>query len=136
MAWSMRPRSSPAASASTAWRRPLPISPIRKSKTRSASSPVGYDRFAPRGGIAMSDQQNVSAAKPFWRRGLAGLLDFLTVFFVGGYLIGVLTGNLTSEGFKLEGWPALLLFALTVLYFYLGLNKLDGTIWQRILKAR
>jgi len=84
----------------------------------------------------MSDQPNVPAAKPFWRRGLAGLLDFLTVFFVGGYVIGALTGNLTNEGFKLEGWPALLLFALTVLYFYLGWNKLGGTICQRILKAR
>jgi hypothetical protein len=25
--------------------------------------------------------------KPFWRRGLAGFLDFLTIFFVGGYVI-------------------------------------------------
>jgi protein-S-isoprenylcysteine O-methyltransferase Ste14 len=84
----------------------------------------------------MSDQQNAPAAKPFWRRGLAGFLDFLTVFFVAGYIIGSLTGNTTSEGFKLEGWPALVLFAVIVLYFYLGWKKLGGTIWQRILKAR
>jgi uncharacterized RDD family membrane protein YckC len=81
-------------------------------------------------------EKSLPAAKPFWRRGLAGLLDFLTVFFAGGYVIGALTGNLSSDGFKLEGWPALLLFALMVLYFYLGWNKLGGTIWQRILNAR
>jgi uncharacterized RDD family membrane protein YckC len=88
------------------------------------------------GRSTMSDRSNIPAAKPFWRRALAGFLDFLTVFFVAGYVIGALTGNLTSEGFKLDGWPALLLFAVTVLYFYLGWNKLGGTIWQRILKAR
>ncbi|HKU06736.1 MAG TPA: hypothetical protein VJR30_11770 [Bradyrhizobium sp.] len=83
----------------------------------------------------MSDPPSIPATKPFWRRGLAGFLDFLTVFFVGGYVIGALTGNLTSDGFKLSGWPALLLFALIVLYFYLGWKQLGGTIWQRILKA-
>ena len=84
----------------------------------------------------MSDQQHAPAARPFWRRGLAGSLDFLTVFFVAGYVIGLLTGNTTSDGFKLEGWPALVLFAVVALYFYLGWKKLGGTIWQRILKAR
>lgn len=85
----------------------------------------------------MSDQQNAPAKeKPFWRRGLAGFLDFLTVFFVGGYVIGLLTGNTTSKGFKLEGGPALVLFAIIALYFYLGWRKFGGTIWQRILKAR
>jgi len=84
----------------------------------------------------MSDQQGAPAPKPFWRRGLAGFLDFLTVFFVGGYVIGALTGNLSSDGFKMEGLPVLVLFAVIVLYFYLGWEKLGGTIWQRILKAR
>ena len=84
----------------------------------------------------MSDQHNPPVTKPFWRRGLAGFLDFLTVFFIGGYVIGALTGNLSSDGFKLDGWPALVLFALIVLYFYLGWKQLGGTIWQRILKAR
>ena len=72
----------------------------------------------------MSDQQGTPGQKPFWRRGLAGFLDFLTVFFVGGYVIGALTGNLSSDGFKLDGLPALLLFAVIALYFYLGWRKL------------
>ena len=43
-----------------------------------------------------------------WRKVLAAILDFLMVFFGGGYAIGLLTGNVTAEGFKLEGAPALL----------------------------
>lgn len=41
-----------------------------------------------------------------WRKVLAGILDFFTIFFVAGYVIGYATGNLTAEGFELEGGPA------------------------------
>ena len=68
-----------------------------------------------------------------WRKVLAAILDFCTVFFVGGYVIAQLTGNVTADGFKLEGMPALLLFALIVVYFVAGSKYLGGTIWQRIL---
>ena len=68
-----------------------------------------------------------------WRKVLAAILDFATVFFGGGYAIGYLTGNVTSEGFKLEGMPALVLFALLIIYFVAGSKYLGGTIWQRIL---
>ena len=70
-----------------------------------------------------------------WRKVLAAILDFLTVFFVGGYAIGKSTGNLTDDGFKLEGLPAFLLFALIAVYFVVGRKYLGGTIWQRILRA-
>ena len=70
-----------------------------------------------------------------WRKVLAGILDFLTVFFVGGYAIGKVTGNVTDDGFKLDGLPALLLFALIVVYFVVGRKYLGGTLWQRILRA-
>ena len=70
-----------------------------------------------------------------WRKVLAGILDFLTVFFVGGYVIGKLTGNVTEDGFKLEGLPALALFVLVIVYFVVGRKYLGGTIWQRILRA-
>ena len=82
----------------------------------------------------MTDQLNVPAKRPFWRRAVAGTLDFLTVFFVGGYLIGWSTGGITQNGFSLNGLPALVLFALIALYFYLGWRRLGGTIWQRALK--
>jgi hypothetical protein len=86
----------------------------------------------------MSDQTGSSAiAKAsFWRRGLAGFLDFLTVFFVGGYVIGSLTGETTQDGFKLTGIAALALFVVIVLYFYLGWRVVGGTIWQRVFGAR
>ncbi|MDP1881371.1 MAG: hypothetical protein Q8K88_00670 [Bradyrhizobium sp.] len=78
------------------------------------------------------------AVKPVatWRKVLAAILDFVTVFFGGGYAIGYLTGNVTSEGFKLEGMPALVLFALLIIYFVGGSKYLGGTIWQRILYRR
>ena len=80
----------------------------------------------------MTDQTRPVAT---WRKVLAGLFDFLTVFFVGGYVIGKSTGNLTDDGFKLEGLPALLLFAVIIAYFVVGRKYLGGTIWQRILRA-
>ena len=68
-----------------------------------------------------------------WRKVLAAILDFLMVFFVGGYAISYLTGGTTPEGFKLEGAPAVVLFALIVVYFVAGSKYLGGTVWQRIL---
>ena len=68
-----------------------------------------------------------------WRKVLAAFLDFVMVFFGGGYAIGYLTGNVTSEGFKLEGLPALVLLTLLIVYFVAGSKYLGGTIWQRIL---
>jgi DMSO reductase anchor subunit len=73
---------------------------------------------------------------PTWRKVLAAILDFLTVFFIGGYVIGSLTGNTSDEGFKLEGLPALVLFALIIVYFVIGYKFVGGTLWQRILGAR
>ena len=71
-----------------------------------------------------------------WRKVLAAILDFFTVFFVVGYTIGQLTGNVTNDGFKLEGMPALVMFALIIIYFVAGTKYLGGTIWQRILYRR
>ena len=78
------------------------------------------------------------AAKPVatWRRIVAAILDFVTVFFGGGYAIGAMTGDLTAEGFRLEGMPALTLLALTMIYFVAGSKYLGGTIWQRVLYRR
>jgi len=80
----------------------------------------------------MSEQTKPAAT---WRKVLAGILDFFSIFFVGGYVIGELTGNVTEDGFKLQGLPAFLLFALIIAYFVVGRKYLGGTIWQRILRA-
>ena len=71
-----------------------------------------------------------------WRKVLAAVLDFLTILFVGGYAVGYLTGNLTADGFNLEGKSALILFAVIIVYFVVGSKYLGGTVWQRILHAR
>jgi DMSO reductase anchor subunit len=77
-----------------------------------------------------------AAPVPTWKKVLAAVLDFLTVFFAGGFLIGTLTQSTTSDGFQLEGLPALVLFALIAVYFVVGSKYLGGTIWQRILRTR
>jgi uncharacterized membrane protein YoaK (UPF0700 family) len=72
---------------------------------------------------------------PTWKKVVAGILDFLTIFIGGGYLIALATGNTTDGGFELNGAPALLAFALVIAYFVL-MPRFGGTIWQRILKTK
>jgi hypothetical protein len=55
---------------------------------------------------------------PVWKRGLAVVLDLLTVFFVGGWLISRITGETTSTGFNLQGPSAMVLIAVIVAYFF------------------
>ena len=69
-----------------------------------------------------------------WRIILAFVLDLFTAFFVLGYVIGALTGNLTPTGFQLNGAPALLLFAAIIAYFWLD-KRFGWRIWRRLLKA-
>lgn len=69
------------------------------------------------------------------RKVFAAILDFFTVFVLGGVGIASVTGDTVEGGFKLEGVPALILFALIVIYFVVGV-KTGGTLWQRILKVR
>jgi hypothetical protein len=68
-----------------------------------------------------------------WKRVLASILDFFTTFFVFGMAIAYVTGDTTSTGFKLDGLPALVLFALVVVYFFVGRRYLGGTLWDRLL---
>jgi hypothetical protein len=60
----------------------------------------------------------------------------VTVFLASGYIVAKFTGETTSNGFKLTGAPVLIQFAVIVVYFYLGWERLGGTIWQRLLKAK
>lgn len=71
-----------------------------------------------------------------WRKIVAAILDFFTIFLVGGYVIAKLTGNTTSGGFQLNGTPAIVLFVVIIAYFWLGSRYAGGTIWQRILRTR
>jgi hypothetical protein len=71
-----------------------------------------------------------------WRKVVAAILDFFFVMFIGGYAIGYMTGNLTDEGFSLNGAPALILFAIIILYFVIFTRYLGGTLFQRLLGVR
>ena len=70
-------------------------------------------------------------AKPVstWRRVLAATFDFITTFFVGGYVVGSLTGSLTPDGFAVQGGLVLLLFGVIVGYFVVCSIYLGGTLW-------
>lgn len=71
-----------------------------------------------------------------WRIVSAAILDFITAFFVIGYSIAVVFGGVTEDGFRVSGLPALLLFALIILYFIVFNRYLHGTIWKQILRAQ
>jgi uncharacterized RDD family membrane protein YckC len=81
----------------------------------------------------MSDTMVIERA-PIWKRVLAAILDFFTVFFLFGWIIGHFTGNNTDNGFKLDGWPAILLFAVVIVYFFVGRCYAGGTLCDRILR--
>ena len=66
-----------------------------------------------------------------WKLVVAGILDFLLMFLGGGYVIALLTGGTTAGGFELNGWPALLLFALIIAYFVV-MPRLGGTLFRRL----
>jgi len=70
-----------------------------------------------------------------WRIILSAILDFITAFIGFGVLVAAMTGGLTNSGFQVSGLPALLVFALIILYFWLFPKYFGGRIWQRILKA-
>ncbi len=69
-----------------------------------------------------------------WKRVTASILDFLTLFFAGGYVIGQLTGMSKPGGFELSGWPALVLFAVIIAYFWIGRRYAGGTLWDRVFR--
>jgi hypothetical protein len=52
-----------------------------------------------------------------------------------GYLIGWLTGGLTSSGFAINGLPALVMFVLIMAYFIICHRYLRGTLWRHILRV-
>jgi hypothetical protein len=74
---------------------------------------------------------NFPAHAPTWKRVLAPILDFFSVFFGVGYAIASATGMRTADGFDLTGWPALLLFMIVIAYFIVGRRFAGGTLWDR-----
>lgn len=69
-----------------------------------------------------------------WRRVVAFVLDLVFSFFVIGYAVATITGDTTEGGFSLTGFPAIVMFALWILYMA-GMPRLGGRLFQRLLKA-
>ena len=86
---------------------------------------------------ALSEPTAPQPRKPAgtWREVIAGILDFIFIFWAGGYVIGYLSGGLTEGGFNLFGAPAFALFFVVVLYFLIFRHYLGGTLFQRLLGA-
>lgn len=70
-----------------------------------------------------------------WRIILAAALDFLTAFFVFGFVISMIFGGNTENGFTLSGLPALILLALIFLYFWVARKYFGRTIWKRVFSV-
>jgi hypothetical protein len=85
-----------------------------------------------------SSQPGVRKPVAAWRKVLAVVLDALCVFFIAGFAVGYLTGNLTDGGggFELKGTPALIVLFLVGGYFAVFTKFLGGTVWQRVLGVR
>jgi len=66
------------------------------------------------------------------RKIIAAVLDFFTIFLLAGVGVAYFTGGLTDGGFNLEGWPALVMFAIMIAYFVVFTKYLGGTVWRRI----
>jgi uncharacterized RDD family membrane protein YckC len=81
----------------------------------------------------MNNDQSCSTCPPTWKKVLAFLIDFFGCFFIFGYVIAYFSGGLTSEGFNLNGVPALVLFALIIAYFIIMKNYFGGTFGKKIL---
>ena len=64
---------------------------------------------------------------------IAGILDFLTAFFIGGFIVAIFAGSMTGNGFKLEGSAAICLFALIIAYYAIGNRMFGGTLWKHLL---
>jgi hypothetical protein len=65
---------------------------------------------------------------------LAAILGFFAAVFLFGFVVAWATNGLTPGGFRLDGLPALLLFAAIVAYFVVG-KRVGGALWKRILGA-
>ncbi|MEQ8290596.1 MAG: hypothetical protein RIA08_00215 [Roseovarius sp.] len=69
-----------------------------------------------------------------WRVVVAFILDLLFSFLIFGFIIAKITGDTTEGGFELNGLPAIILFALVIIYM-VGMPRLGGRLFQRLFKA-
>lgn len=69
---------------------------------------------------------------PTWKKVLAFLIDTVGSFFIFGYAIAYFTGNINTDGFNLQGLPALFAVILIVSYFVVFNKYFGGTLGKKI----
>ncbi|RDV00626.1 hypothetical protein [Trinickia dinghuensis] len=65
----------------------------------------------------------------------ASIFDFVTIFWIAGYVISGLMGGRTDGGFSLKGTSALILFAVVIVYFVVCHKFFRGAIWRHIFRV-
>lgn len=58
--------------------------------------------------------------QPMWKKIVAVIIDLLVSLFGFGYVIAMIFGQTTADGFNLQGGPAFIFFGVTAVYFYFG----------------
>jgi Predicted membrane protein/domain len=69
------------------------------------------------------------------RRAVAIIIDSMVIFVIG-YVIALFTGGTTAAGFEIEGWPAFLLFFLSLLYYIVLEATIGATLGKLLLGIR
>ncbi len=67
------------------------------------------------------------------KRIVAGLIDNVLAFLIIGFLVAMVTGGTTSDGFSLSGGPAFLAFFLILVYFVVAQGKSGTTLGKKLL---
>ncbi|GEM_PF-2425082 len=69
------------------------------------------------------------------RKAGAFLLDFFTIFFVAGWVIDRVLGNVPAGGLTMGLSTALTSVAFVIFYFVIA-KYFGGTLWQRIIRIK
>ncbi len=67
------------------------------------------------------------------QRIVAGTIDNILAFLVIGFLVALVTGNTTTDGFSLTGAPAFFAFLLISVYFVVAQGKSGTTLGKMLL---
>lgn len=70
------------------------------------------------------------------KRLVAVLIDSVGFFVIFGFIISLLTGQASSEGFHLTGLPAFLVFFLLFVYFVVMEGLFGATLGKMLLKMK
>ena len=84
------------------------------------------------GGTVLRRLFSLVQKREYWRSIVSFMLDFLTAFWVPGYVVAWWTGQLRGWFFDVQGLWALAVFGVLLGYFVIGNSMFGGTPWRRI----